>query len=241
MIDIEHKVLKSIQNNFGNLPAFLEDTELLKMITDEKKEIDSWDEEKRVELYKIMAEDVLNNFDINEVMAALKRLISKSDNALLLFNAVAERFYNFLRKIYDVYLLDQLYYILVSNIDYATCSFDTPFKTGSAVELTNYELFPSQVSMMSIDGENNVEKKLYNFKRFYKNQIGKLLNSSGYQKRYELLYQRLFQIMRSSDDPYIFNLLAMLSEQCALEDNKHEKHVFIEPDPDNIIIDGFKL
>lgn len=241
MIDIEHKVLKSIQNNFGNLPAFLEDTELLKIITDEKKEIDSWDEEKKVELHKIMAEDVLNNYDINVIMEALRNLITRDDKTIMMFTAVAERFYSFLQKLYDVYLIDQIYYILVSNIDYATCNFDTPFKTGSALEITNFELFPSQVSMMPVASKNNVGIKLYWFKRAYEKQIGKLLNSSGYQKRYELLYQRLLQIMQKGDNPYALNLLVILCEQCALEDNIPEKHTFIEPDPDNITIDGFKL
>lgn len=211
MIDVQHKILKSIKENIGEIAEFFGDIDKIKRIMDETKTIDSWNNNDKVKMYQSITEDILNNCDINEVLDAFVSLRLFGINSLDvdIFKSVAYDYYLFLKRVYDVYLLDQIYYLLASDMDFTSCSFDKPFNTNSYYESINFGISFFQTSLNSNNEDADV--RLYNLKTYYLELINGLFRNKKYLYRKAELNRKLQEIVFSSDNYYASQLFIMLN------------------------------
>lgn len=211
MIDIEHKVLTSIKNNLGNIGKYLKDKENIKALMEEHLTIDSWTREDKMTFYQSIAYEALTKYDINEIMMAISEFKYTNDSDdidIYMFKAIIDNFACFLEKVYELYLLDQLYFLL------ASCSKDfimdpnnilKPLKTGSNLEALNFEISLAQMSLIS--NEEDVEIRLYNNKRFYLDRLNDLFMQKTFLHKKAYLNETLKNILCSFDDNYFVTQL----------------------------------
>lgn len=211
MIDIQHKILESIKDNLDNIDLFFKDKDKLEKIMRETKTIASWDSNDKIRMYQVITEEIFNKYDINEIIQALINFgFSKEEFLNIeLFKAVVYEYYLFLKKVYDIYLLDQIYYLLKSDIDFATYTFDKAVKTGSYFETANFDVSFRQISFNR--NNEDVDIHLYNIKEYYLKLINDLLQDKRYLLRKAYLNKYLDRISRKSNNYYALKLYISLN------------------------------
>ena len=213
MIDVQHKVLKSIKYNLDDITSFFKDDNRIEKIMSESRTIANWNKNDKTLMYQSITEDILSKYDINAVIHAFVSLkLSKGGTINIeIFKSIASEYYLFLKKVYDIYLLDQIYYLLASDIDINSCEFDKPFKTGSNYETVNFEVSFFQTSL---NGDNeDIDIRLYNIKEFYLEQINNLLKSKKYLYKKASLNARLQEIVFSTDNYYASQMFIILNDK----------------------------
>lgn len=239
MIDVQHKVLKAIKDNLEDIDAFFKDKSRIEKVMGETKTIDSWDRNDKIKMYQAITEDILNDYDINEIMKTFIELEHSKLKSIDIdiFKAVAKEYYLFLKKVYDVYLLDQIYYLLRSDIDFDTYTFDKPFKTGSNYETENFEVSCMQISFNS-DNED-VDIRLYNIKEYYLELIRNLLQDKKYLFKKAHLNECLRRNSVESDNYYVWQLYFALNSLPKAEIAKNKKNKK-DKDARQLVLKNFK-
>lgn len=215
MIDIEHKVLSAIKDNIGNIGEYLNDKKNAKALMNEHLTIASWSRVDRLLLYQSITNEVLDKYDINEFFSAIRSirfLGYSSDIDLDMFKAVIEDYSVFLEKVYELYLLDQIYYLL------RDCSKDfimdpnnirQPLKTNSNLADNNFDVFFMQVSFS--DDIDDIYAHLYYNKMFYLDSIDKLFLQKEFLYKKAYLNETLKTIVESEDNYFVTQLFFTLN------------------------------
>lgn len=221
MIDVQHKALKAIKCNLSEIESFFKDKSRIERIMGEPKTIVSWSKSDKTLMYQKITEDILSNYDINIIVQAFIELECFKEKSIDLdiFKAIAHEYYLFLKRVYEIYLLDQLYYLLASDIDINTSDFVSPFKTDSYYEKMNFEITLFQTSLNSTN--EDVDIRLHNIKEFYLELINSLLKNKKYLYRKTYLNVILQDIVFSSDNYYAAQLFILMNDK--ILQNKSKK------------------
>lgn len=244
MVDVEHKVLSAIKNNLSNIDGYLKDKKKIKALMKEQLKIDTWTDEDRMLLFQKIAEEVLTNYDINEFILAIKEFkfnADYNDSDIYLFGAVVERLFDFMQHVYDLYLLDQIYFLL------AFCSKDfildpnnirKPLKTGSYLETTNFDVSLMQLSMLG-----NVDKVYIHFyynEVYYLDSIDNLFAQKSFLYKKAYLNETLSKILcEIEDNQFVTNLFFTLNGKLYPIRNKKKTPTGIKKDRRQLKLKGF--
>lgn len=223
MIDVQHKILKAIKDNLEDISDFFKDKSRLEKVMGETKTIASWDRNDKIKMYQAITEDILNDYDINEIITTFIELEHSKLKSIDIdiFKAAANEYYMFLKRVYDVYLLDQIYYLLRSDINFDTYTFDNPLKTGSNYEADNFGISYMQISFNS-DNED-VDIRLYNIKEYYLELIRNLFQDKKYLYKKAHLNECLSRNSVESDNYYVWQLYFALNALPKAEKTKNKK------------------
>ncbi len=196
MIDIEHKTLEILKYNINNLEALLQDeAEIKRAIFRNISLIDRWTCEAKRQKYLEIALEILKSDNINEIMSILTNYCMKRKrkyDEINMFIGVISDFLTFFNKIYDIYLLDQILYVLKEFNTISMPNFKTAFKTNSYYESIHFSLDFTQLTLIDQDNDYII-KAFCLIQNWYKKQIQALLQNSNIKKAIPLIRERLHQ------------------------------------------------
>ncbi len=203
MVDIEHKSLKILQQNLSQLDFFVLQKERIKqIIIGDISYIDEWNESLRLELYKKICLDILNNYDINEIhfnLANLKDLCTtEKDINLNLIYSVLIAFFSFFNQIYEMFLLDQILFLLMNFSQEELIKPEVVLQvhqTNSYFESINFGL----------DFEHEKIKFIYCTKMECIRIIKRLLSIPEYLEKINILNKTLEEYISNGQDNYYAN------------------------------------
>lgn len=217
MIDIERKSLKYLEANLTNLSRIKDNNAIKEEIFSSKTHITKWDSCDRLFLYiEIMTEIISQNkmVEINAILRVCPILehvaLENKENDLFMFYSVLLNFYNFFKKIYTIYLLDQFKYLLTSQ------SISLPSKTDSYYEQINYGLDNVQLGLNS-DLTDKFDIYIYNIKKSYLDFFTKYLSNNEYRKRYYNLINHLKELQKAKPSYFISDLLSVISKEITIQ------------------------
>ncbi|MCM1053142.1 MAG: hypothetical protein NC483_04130 [Ruminococcus sp.] len=234
MIDIESKGLNLVKDNVNDIRGLLDNEEALRDFFKTRTYIDNWDFNSRIKTYYDIVDLVFKNGNINEFYSALGNVdvLEKKtiDSDIKIFCAALLDFRDFLKSVYELYLLDQLYYILI-NIPLGELinikNMSSGFKTGSYYESVNFEFGFSQVSLLNNEFIQ-YDSDLFYKKEEYRKRIETILSTSVYQDK----RQKLMEILVNDDDvSFYFTKIAFLAESFRLK--KKVSRRVLEKKPEN--------
>lgn len=211
MIDIEHKVLFAIKDNIGNIKDYLNDKKNAKALMSKSLTIDSWTRMDRMLLYQSITNEVLDKYDINEFVAVIKsiRFLGYSDDIDLdMFKAVVENYVDFLEKVYELYLLDQIYYLLKDcSKDFIMDSDNIrqPLKTNNNLATSNFDVSLMQMSFS--DNEDDIYAHIYFIKTYYLDSLNDLFLRKEFLYKKAYLNETLKRIVCDEEDNYFVTQL----------------------------------
>ncbi len=210
MIDIEHKTLKYLENNLDHLEALKDKTKIKEEIFLEPSHISKWDSNERLFLYiKIMQEILAQNklIEVNKALRVCLFLVNEEkDHDLGMFYAIILGFYDFFKKIYTIYFLDKLKYMLTTSSEYL------PPKTNSYYEEINFGLKYIQLRLNSL-ATNEYDIDIYNIKKFYLDFFTTFLENQENRTQYYNLKYVLKRQIREKNDYLISELLNVMDRE----------------------------
>lgn len=211
MIDIEHKVLSAIKDNIENIKDYLNDKKNAKALMSKSLTIDSWTRMDRMLLYQSITNEVLDKYDINEFVAVIKsiRFLGYSDDIDLdMFKAVVENYVDFLEKVYELYLLDQIYYLLKDcSKDFIMDSDNIrqSLKTNSNLSNINFDV--SLMQMAFSDNEDDIYARIYFIKTYYLDSLNDLFLRKEFLHKKAYLNDTLRRVVCEEEDNYFVTQL----------------------------------
>ncbi len=189
MVDIESKSLNFLRSNILSLDKISE-KEVEALISDITY-INDWTILKKLKTYINLAESILTETDVNETWNRISLLAHKyqitSSRKGQGFYAVVSDFKDFLARVYEIYLLDQILFILNNKDIIKLPELLEPQKTKSNYEEYNYGL---SLIQESLDGESfreNIDKTLYQIKDYYLKELNNLLKKDEYLETFTKL------------------------------------------------------
>lgn len=198
MVDIEKRTLEYVQNNLDNISFALNDTEkIIAEILNKQSNINNWSKKNRLLMCIDIARIILQNYDISYVIRELcdidNRISNSKDPNLKIIYSVISIFYRFLKSVYELYILDQILFLLKSNININ--HLNGPLKTNSFYESISFGLDYFQTSLDSSD-ESFIDSFFFIKELYYKN-----INMELAKPRCKLRYKELTMLL----EPIIFN------------------------------------
>lgn len=209
MVDVERKSLMLVKKNVKCIKELVSDKEFVEQqIFGEMTYIDEWNPFLRERLFDDLMRDILKAGVINDwayVISNPEYLQSNNGNFNLFWAAVFGKFGIFFEVVYEVYLLDQLIFILnnLSEEDIENEDFLQPFKTGSTLESSNFNLDYEQVTLYNDYREESLQKMLA-IQSYYIALFRNMLNSDTIKNKIEVLRLRLEKIKLSNPDDNIY-------------------------------------
>jgi len=196
MIDIERKSLEFLLKNLNTLERLFNTSYVECQIFNPITHINEWSYLLKVKYYEKIIIYIFKYCDINYIVEKLRSLDFHNENInICLFNAVIIDFLSYLEKYYELYLLDNILYLLTKcrYFSYA----DTYFGLGYE-EISLYE-----------ESSLSREKEIYNIKKFYLNELKKI----EFEQK-----EKLISDLENKDDFFSVQLIRLLKEIINLED-----------------------
>jgi len=189
MVDIESKSLNYLKNHLVSIDKISEDD--VKKLINAITYIDSWDVTQKLKMYIDLIDYIINNYDINniwfKVSSLANQLVKTTDNETKMFYAAIYDFKTFLQRIYDIYMLDQILFIVKGNFEIDVASLLLPQKTGSIYEEYRFGLDLVQVAFDSDSFWQAIDTTLYKIKKYYMDEIKEALKNEAYVERLDIL------------------------------------------------------
>lgn len=219
MVDVERKSLMLVKKNVKCIKELVSDKEFVEQqIFGNITYIDEWNSFLREQLFNDLMRDILKAGVINDwayVISSPEYLQSSSCNFNLFWASVFGKFGFFFKVVYEIYLLDQLIFILnnLSEEEIKSEDFLQPFKTGSVLESTNFNLDYEQITLYNDYHEESLQKMLA-IQGYYIALFKNMLNREKIKNKAEILKSRLEEIKLSSfdDNIYVQKLFQMVSD-----------------------------
>lgn len=210
MVDIEHKTLEILKSHIDNLDYLLNNLDILRVLVfDEVSTIEVWNQVAREESYNELAVLILKSGKINKIAESLVIVGKRKNQDENMILAVISSFNNFFDKVYELYLLDQILYIL-TNFSLEELEslmvLEEGFVTNSWQLVNCFGIEERQTMLYDIYYEETYNK-IYSLKLYYQERINSLLSLEEMKRKYELLNQRLRDIAYSEAQSFYANKL----------------------------------
>lgn len=186
MVDIEAKSLNFLRRNITSIDKIKEEDieTLIKATT----YIGNWNVGIRLKTYISLVEYIITECNIDEIYSSISMLSHKyrtsNNKDAKFFYAVVDDFKNFFERIYNIYMLDQILFILSSSGEINMFDLLMPRKTGSCYEAYNFGLYLIQEAFDSDSFWENIDVTLYKIKDYYLKELKNLLQKEKYRERF---------------------------------------------------------
>lgn len=186
MVDIEAKSLNYLRSNIASIDKIREED--IEALINTTTYIDNWNGGIRLKTYISLVEYIIAGCNIDEIYSSISMLAHKyrtSNNEVAkFFYAVVGDFKNFFERIYNIYMLDQILFILSSGCVFNMLDLLMPRKTGSSYEEYKFGLYLIQEAFDSDSFWENIDITLYKIKDYYLKELKRLLQNEEYRERF---------------------------------------------------------
>lgn len=213
MVDIEAKTLDYLKSNLASIEAIKEQD--LESLIGEATFINSWNAIFKMKKYFDLTEAIIKSERIDELWSRLSVLaerykITNSEKARM-FYAVVGDFKDFFKKIYEIYLLDQILAILIQKEEITDQNL-IPRETKSVYYEYRFGLDLIQETLDSESLQQNVDITFFKIKEYYVNELKRLLEKEEYYDRFKRLKEtcRDISIKPQNNNWYVANMFIFL-------------------------------
>lgn len=186
MVDIEAKSLNFLRRNITSIDKIKEED--IETLINTTTYIENWNVGIRLKTYISLVEYIITECNIDEIYSSISMLAHKyrtsNNKDAKFFYAVVDDFKNFFERVYNIYMLDQILFILSSSGEINMFDLLMPRKTGSCYEAYNFGLYLIQEAFDSDSFWENIDVTLYKMKDYYLKELKNLLQKEKYRERF---------------------------------------------------------
>lgn len=214
MVDIEAKSLNFLRRNITSIDKIKEED--IETLINTTTYIENWNVGIRLKTYISLVEYIITECNIDEIYSSISMLAHKyrtsNNKDAKFFYAVVDDFKNFFERVYNIYMLDQILFILSSSGEINMFDLLMPRKTGSCYEEYKFGLYLIQEAFDSYSFWENIDITLYKTKDYYLKELKKLLQKEKYRERFIKLKDtcRDICVRPQNDSWYAFNMFTFL-------------------------------
>lgn len=208
MIAVEKTCLEHFKSIISEIPFSKPDSKLLSVL-EHPIFIANWTTNNKLLLYFAITKKI---FSAGNLEAIYNYLFTADQNSFkneyykeAVYDSVVSRYFSFYQRIYDIYLLNRIYFILnkfspseIKQLDFGeiTCNNQQSFKTFNVTNFLNLVLYESNelTQVQHLNDESlwfKIDRRLYYLKAYYLSTISRLLANPNFQNKFKLLKQRL--------------------------------------------------
>lgn len=186
MVDIEAKSLNYLRSNISSMDKIKEED--IEALINTTTYIENWNVGIRLKTYISLVEYIIAEYNIDEIYSSISMLAHKyrtsNNEDAKFFYAIVGDFKNFFERVYNIYMLDQIFLILSSRCEINMEYLLMPRKTGSSYEEYKFGLYLIQEAFDSDSFWESIDITLYKIKDYYLKELKKLLQKEEYCERF---------------------------------------------------------